>query len=390
MSGNYAVIGAPFCNDSVGAAYVFRLEGSYWIEKQKLIASDGKAGDSFGTTVSIYDDYLIIGSPYSDSLKGSAYIFRKEGSNWIEEQKLSRSDIYRWFGTAVSISGDYIIVGASYIIGAAYIYKREGNTWLEKQKLVPSGEDTLFNYFGISVSISGDYAVVGSPGSISNGIYPGAAYVFKQDGINWTEEQKLVTSDGANRDFFGLSVSISSGYIVVGAPWDGDAGAMSGSAYIFSKSGSNWIEKQKLTANDGNSADIFGVSVSITENKAIIGAPGNDDNGQNSGSAYLYNNFVVGVENDEGENPLSYSLDQNYPNPFNPSTTIRYSVPQSSNVVIKIYDILGNEIETLVNEEKVVGTYEIKWYAENISSGIYFYRLQGGEFIETKKMILIK
>jgi hypothetical protein len=88
--------------------------------------------------------------------------------------------------------------------------------------------------------------------------------------------------------------------------------------------------------------------------------------------------------------PTNYSLSQNYPNPFNPSTKIKYSIPQTSNVVIKIFDILGNEIETLVKEEKPVGSYEIDFDASSLSSGIYFYRLQAGDFIETKKMVLMK
>jgi photosystem II stability/assembly factor-like uncharacterized protein len=103
------------------------------------------------------------------------------------------------------------------------------------------------------------------------------------------------------------------------------------------------------------------------------------------------NGPMVGVEEDIiSMNPGSFSLSQNFPNPFNPNTRIRYSVPQSSKVEIKIFDILGNEIETLVNEEKQTGTYEITWYAENLPSGVYFYRLQAGDFVVTKKMILMK
>ena len=90
------------------------------------------------------------------------------------------------------------------------------------------------------------------------------------------------------------------------------------------------------------------------------------------------------------ELPTDYSLINNFPNPFNPSTKIRYSIPQSSKVVIKVFDILGNEIETLIDEQKPIGTYELTWYAENLPSGIYFYRLQAGTFVETKKMILMK
>jgi len=86
----------------------------------------------------------------------------------------------------------------------------------------------------------------------------------------------------------------------------------------------------------------------------------------------------------------NYYLHQNHPNPFNPSTIIKYSIPQSSNVVIKVFDILGNEIETLVNEEKPAGYYELEFNASSLSSSIYFYRIQAGSFVETKKMVLMK
>jgi hypothetical protein len=88
--------------------------------------------------------------------------------------------------------------------------------------------------------------------------------------------------------------------------------------------------------------------------------------------------------------PTGYSLSQNYPNPFNPSTKIKYSIPQTSNVVIKVFDVLGNEVATLMDEEKYIGTYELTWNAENLPSGVYFYQLKAGDFISTKKMILIK
>jgi len=103
------------------------------------------------------------------------------------------------------------------------------------------------------------------------------------------------------------------------------------------------------------------------------------------------NGGVSFIEEEEiYEIPANYNLSQNYPNPFNPSTKIRYSIPQSSNVVIEVFDILGNEIETLVSEEKTAGTYEKTLYAENLPSGVYFYRLQAGSFVEIKKMVLLK
>ena len=103
-------------------------------------------------------------------------------------------------------------------------------------------------------------------------------------------------------------------------------------------------------------------------------------------------NNITSVEDEGTDNLLTveYFLLQNYPNPFNPSTKIKYSIPQASNVVIKVFDILGKEIETLLNEEKQIGTYEITWYSENLPSGVYFYRLKAGDFVETKKMVLMK
>ena len=88
--------------------------------------------------------------------------------------------------------------------------------------------------------------------------------------------------------------------------------------------------------------------------------------------------------------PIDFYLSQNYPNPFNPSTKINYSVPEYGLVTIKVYDVLGYEVATLVNKEQVAGSYEVDFNAARLSSGIYFYKLQSGSFIETKKMILLK
>ena len=99
---------------------------------------------------------------------------------------------------------------------------------------------------------------------------------------------------------------------------------------------------------------------------------------------------VVGVEEEFNNAPTEFLLSQNYPNPFNGTSTIKYSIPKSSQVSLKIFNTLGEEIETLVNEEKPVGTYELNWNAANLPSGVYFYRLQAGDFISVKKMILLK
>ena len=110
----------------------------------------------------------------------------------------------------------------------------------------------------------------------------------------------------------------------------------------------------------------------------------------NSQVADLYQGNLVSVSNTTNESPKKFKLNQNYPNPFNPITTIQYSIPQRSVVSLKVYDILGNEVATLVNEAKNVGIYTVSFNASQLASGIYFYKLQAGSFVETKKMILLK
>ena len=102
--------------------------------------------------------------------------------------------------------------------------------------------------------------------------------------------------------------------------------------------------------------------------------------------SYEYSSEV----NVEVTSPIQFELEQNYPNPFNPSTTIKYSIPQTSNVVIKLFDVLGNEVKTLVNEEKQEGNYELEFNAAGLTSGVYFYTLQAADYSSTKKMILMK
>ena len=105
---------------------------------------------------------------------------------------------------------------------------------------------------------------------------------------------------------------------------------------------------------------------------------------------YTYSSTIPTIVENDQETPTEFSLSQNFPNPFNPVTTIKYSIPKTSNILIKVFDVLGNEITTLFNEEKQTGTYELNWNAANLPSGVYFYQLKAGDFVQTRKMILLK
>jgi len=203
-------------------------------------------------------------------------------------------------------------------------------------------------------------------------------------------EFKITASDGAVHDYFGNSISISGDYAVVGTAHDDDRGFESGSAYVFKRAGTSWGEETKLLPSDGAEGDFFGVSVSISGDYAIVGARGDDDNGENSGSAYVYSGIIVGIDDERAGLPTEFTLAQNYPNPFNPETMIRYSIPKAENVSLVIYNLIGEEVAHLIDKLKPAGRYTVTWNASNFASGIYFYRLQAGDFVQTRKMVLLK
>ena len=325
ISGDTAVVGASFDDDggaNSGSAYVFqRDQGGVdnWGQLKKLTASDAAAGDYFGYSVAISGDMAVVGADGNDdgvTNSGSAYVFqRDQGSpdNWGELKKLTASDAAAndWFGASVAISGDTAVVGAKYDddggndSGSAYVFQRDQggvDNWGELKKLIAL-DAAAYDFFGYSVAISGDTAVVGAYGSYDGGFGSGSAYVFRRDqgGVdNWGQLKKLTASDAAAGDSFSYSVAISGDTAVVGARYDDDGGNDSGSAYVFQRDQggvNNWGELKKLTASDAAAGDWFGASVAISGDTAVVGANGNDDGGSISGSAYVFQRDQEGVDN---------------------------------------------------------------------------------------------
>jgi hypothetical protein len=301
ISGDNAIVGADrndYNGPWSGAAYVFQWTNTGWIQQDMLVPSDGNVGDRFGNAVSISDNYLIIGAYWDDDNgfnSGSAYIFRKDVAGWVLDAKLRASDGTEddLFGRDVSIDGNYAIVGAvldnhdGADRGSAYIFRRDGSNWIQQAKLVAE-DGQAGDEFGGSVCIKGNYAVIGAIGNDDLGEDAGAAYIFVRSGNDWIQQARLVPLDGAAGDHFGNSVSIDGNYAVVAAHLDDDMGADSGSAYIFKREGQSWEQQAKLTAPDGSQNDFFGQGVSIDSSYVIVGAPYNDDNGENSGSVYMF------------------------------------------------------------------------------------------------------
>jgi len=400
ISGDFVVVGASGTSDNgvcSGSVYIFYNNGSFWTELFKITPSDASEGDCFGRSVCIDGNYLIVASLLDDDNghhSGSAYIFHWDGTTWSEQDKLLASDGTEddFFGCSVSISGDYAIIGAQNDddngenSGSVYVFQREETTWFQQTKLtaVDGAENDCF---GFSVSISGNYTVVGAPYDDDNESGSGSAYIFIRTGTNWFQYAKLLASDGAHLDFFGCSVSISGNYAVIGAYGDDDNDITSGSAYVFYKEGTTWSQQVKLNASDGAIYDHFGNSVCISDNNAVIGAYRDSDYGTDSGSAYIFHNDAVSVEDEN----IQYSIDNlqlsNFPNPFNQETTIKYNIKKNGNALLTIYNIKGQEITSIQCE---TGSQTFHWNAENFPSGIYLYKLQSSNLSQTRKMILLK
>jgi hypothetical protein len=331
ISGEYAIVGVY---QNRGAAYVFKREGTSWIQQAELTCPPDQAGSTFGDSVSISGDYAIVyakDNKYSHSFfifgregtswtqqaeftssehswkdytgpsvsisrdyaiggaLSSAYIFERVGTSWAQQAVLFKPDLDRYerFGNSVSVSGDYAIVATRPLFGLVYIFKREGESWTQQAELTSLG-GSVEDWFGSSVSIDGDYAIIGAEHDGSSGENSGAAYIYKRSGTTWSELAKLIASDGTDGALFGNSVSIKGDYAVVGAKGDDENGKNSGAAYIFEREGASWVQKTKITAWDGGAQDYFGLSVSIDGDYIIVGAPYDDDKGENTGSVYIF------------------------------------------------------------------------------------------------------
>ena len=302
LSGDAVLVGANGDNGTFttqGAAYVFVIRTNTFLQKQTLSASDGAADDFFGVSVALSGDTLVVGAVGDDSNpntdQGSAYVFVRTGNSWAQQPKLTANDAAAndQFGKSVALNGDTMVLGApgdNSSQGAVYVFTRSGTIWAQQQKLT-ANDAAAGDNFGFSVALSGDSVVVGASGDDTGAnLSQGSAYVFVRNGTNWTQQQKLTASDGANADEFGFSVALSDNTVVVGALLvDIGGNRDDGAAYVFTRSGTIWTQQQKLTANDRAANDLFGASVALSGDTLVAGAP-QDDIGANltQGSAYVF------------------------------------------------------------------------------------------------------
>jgi len=291
--GTRALIGGGLSSPiDQGAAYVFVFDGTGWRQEAKLTPSDGKPFDLFGGSVSLLGERALIGGGLADRNKGAAYTFVFDGTNWNEEAKIVPSNLRNSddFGSSVSLSGNRALIGASEASstgapGKAYVFVFDGTNWIQEAELVPDHQTNVD--FGISVSLSGNRALIGADQSPTDN---GKAYVFVFDGTTWKQEAELTVPDGQPNDRFGRSVSLSGNRALIGADQLQANPPAPGKAYIFAFDGVSWNQEAVLTSSDAQSTDNFGISVSLAGKHALVGASQLDANGGlgGAGAAYLF------------------------------------------------------------------------------------------------------
>ena len=283
--------------------------------QQAAVAPQLAAGDSFGSSVALFGPLAVVGAPFSDIERtdaGAAYVYRRVGAEWVLEQTLVASDAQAGdrFGTRVAVDGTTIVVSApredelGKNSGAAYVFEFDPDTeeFFEELKLQdPKGREK--DLFGSSVAVYGDTIVVGAMADDGRGTNSGSAFVFDRDvggPDNWGLTQKLKASDASTTAQFGWSIDVEENRMVIGARRDDVAGVNAGAAYVFERtggSGDDWNEVTRLVPSGVRDRDGFGGDVGISGSTVVVGSPLEDDNGKNSGAAYVFQQNAGGNNN---------------------------------------------------------------------------------------------
>ena len=288
LAGDTAIvtaIGASYGGSSrAGAAYAFVRSGATWTQQAKLVPSDPRATGRFGEAAAFSNDIALIGSSDGDltapTEAGVVYSFQRSGTTWTQLPKITPTvrETNAKFGLALAVDGTTLVVGAPASFssgkpGAAYVFVRSGTAWIEQAKLT-AADGVANDAFGGGVAISGDTAVIGASGAkIGANASQGAAYVFTRTGTAWAPQTKLVAADGAPSDRLGQAVAVSGATVILGVQLASIGGKSAvGAAYIFTRSGTTWSPQAKVTHAGGIATDLFGSSVALAGDTALIGA----------------------------------------------------------------------------------------------------------------------
>ena len=306
ISGTTLIAGYTSYVGNDGGVFILEQKGKKWDLLQHFKTPDGGTRDWYGHAVAIEGDYAVV-SAYEDGGKkpvaggplgegpGKVYVYQRGAREFAEMVKLKGEGIQNndRFGYSVDISGNTLIAGTPFHDeqkGAVYVYQLDGKQWKQQAKL-QADDAGVKNRFGWDCAISENTIVVGAPLAAAPDRLSGAVYVFKRQGDAWAQVAKLTPDDGDGGDAFGVAVDVSKSRIIAGANKDENEAKKrgSGSAYIFAGVGDVYTQEAKLTADKLQEGAGFGLSVALDVNRALVGAPfTNTKANDNSGAAYAF------------------------------------------------------------------------------------------------------
>jgi len=268
-----------------------------------LTASAGSAAIGFGRYLAIDGDTIIVSSSLTFGKNDTAHVYAYSENVWTEQAILTDGGII----ASVGINEDTVAIGYPYGGGSVLVYTRSGNVWT-LQATLTAGVSSKANQFGNSVAMDGDTLVIGaSVDDNGDGIDSGSAYVYTQSGTGWTEQAKLTASDGAASDYFGTSVAIDGDTIVVGA-WDRKS---VGGAYVHARSAAGWTEQAKLMPSGGAVVSTFGWSVALDGDTVVVGTNAGEGAYVFTRSGTIWNgqaHLTVDVDGDHGFGDHGFSV----------------------------------------------------------------------------------
>ena len=287
IQGDRIVVGAEYnrpiaIGTQTGSAYVFELVSGAWQELAQLTPNPPVPKGTFGHAVALDGSTIAVGAPaVAQSVpggKGVVYVYTKSGTSWLQQAVIDPADALAvGFGWDLALDGDTLLIGAKDAgtgsTGLAYVYVRSGTTWTQQAKLGAS-DATHDNSFGYSVALKGDTAIVCAGRADGVQTETGAAYLYQRSGVSWNEAQKIFASDGNIQDWFGIAVDYDGSTIAIGAVYC-DTGAVNahGAVYTFAKSGTQWVEQQKIRPKGYGQNEIAGCSVAVDGGALAFGAP---------------------------------------------------------------------------------------------------------------------
>lgn len=303
MDAGMVAVGAPKDDDAgadSGSVYLF--DAVTGVQLLKIVPADGQAGDGFGQSVALDGSLLAVGARWDDDLgtdSGSVYLFDALTGQQLHKILPSDGTTHDNFGGAVALDQGTLAVGShgdddlGFLSGSAYLF--DTNTAAQLHKLLAS--DGGFNdFFGSAIAIQDGTVAVGAWADSVVFDHSGSAYLF--DATTGIQQHKLVPADAWDRDHFAISLDLDGGVVALGADGDDDQGFSSGSAYLYDAQTGEQIHK--LLASDGAALDDFGSAIAIAGGTVVVGAAGDDDAGASSGSAYVFHLFLLSLEGSPG------------------------------------------------------------------------------------------